>query len=221
MDDIRFTAGLLSMQDAARFLGIHRQTFHRWARGDERSAPLLHVVDPERPRDARITFIALAEAWVLWALRDAGVRLHRIRPALARLQHEFGREYVLVAPELATDGIDVLWDFARTEEGAGLIEGRTGQHVIREIVADYLTYIGWSTDGYPEILTLRHCEPSKVTVHPRQAFGQPIFAGSRTRVADVAGMLKAGEEPGIVAQELGVSVEDVRTAARVVLGHAA
>jgi hypothetical protein len=34
-------------------------------------------------------------------------------------------------------------------------------------------------------------------------------------------MLKAGEDPGVVADELGVSVEDVRTAARVVLGRAA
>jgi mitochondrial fission protein ELM1 len=36
-----------------------------------------------------------------------------IRPALTRLQKEFGREYVLVAPELATDGIDVLFSTSR------------------------------------------------------------------------------------------------------------
>lgn len=221
MEDPRFTSGLLSMYDAARYLGIPRQTFHRWARGYDHGAPLLHVLRPERPREARVTLIAMAEAWVLFALRDAGVRPQRIRPALLRLQKEFGQEYVLVASELATDGIDVLWDFARTKEGAGLIEGRTGQHVIREIVADYIKYIAWAGDGYPEYLTLRHCEPSKVVVDPRRAFGQPIFESSRTRVADVAGMLKAGEKAGIVGEELGVSIGDVRTAARVLLGHAA
>ena len=221
MDDIRFTAGLLGMYDAARYLGIPRQTFHRWARGYEKGSPLLHVLDPERPREARVTLIAMAEAWVLTALRSAGVRPQRIRPALARLRQEFGQEYVLVAPELATDGIDVLWDFAKTEEGTGLIEGRTGQWVIREIVEDYLQYIVRGRDGFPEFLTLRHCEPSKVVLDPHRAFGQPIFEGSRTRVADVAGMLRAGEEPAVVAEELGVSVEDVRTAARVVLGRAA
>lgn len=221
MEDIRFNSGLLGMSDAARFLGIPGQTFHRWARGYERGAPLLHVLNPERPREARVTLIAMAEAWVLAALRDAGVRPQRIRPALSRLQKQFGREYALVAPELATDGIDVLWDFARTEEGAGLIEGRTGQLIIREIVQDYLQYVARAEDGYPEYLTLRHCEPSKVVLDPRRVFGQPFFEGSRTRVADVAGMLKAGEDPGVVATELGVSVEDVRTAARVVLGRAA
>jgi uncharacterized protein (DUF433 family) len=60
-----------------------------------------------------------------------------------------------------------------------------------------------------------------VVIDPERAFGQPIFAGSRVRMADVAGMLKAGEKAAVVAEELGISVEDVRTAARVVLGRAA
>lgn len=145
----------------------------------------------------------------------------RIRPALTRLQREFGREYVLAAPELATDGIDVLWDFSRTDEGQGLMAGHTGQLVMREIVEDYLRYVIRADDGYPRALQLRHCEPSKVIMDPYRAFGQPIFEGSRARVADVAGMLSAGENPQVVADEHGVSIDDVRTAARVLLGHAA
>ncbi len=138
-DDIRFSVGLLDFADASRFLGIPRQTLGRWALGDSASDPLLHAVNPHGSALARASLITLSEAWVLAALRDAGVRTQRIRPALDRLAREFGREYVLVAPELATDGVDVLWDFSRTREGEGLISGRTGQHVMREIVADYMT----------------------------------------------------------------------------------
>jgi len=220
VDDPRFAMGLLNLRDAARYLGVPNQTFHRWARGYEAGQPLLHVLEA-RSRAATVTFVALAEAYVLQALREAGVRLRRIRPALERLQAEFGREYVLIAPELATDGIDVLWDFARTEDGAGLIEGGTGQFVMREIVRDYLSYIRWGADRYPEEITLRHCEPSKVIVDARHLFGQPRFAGTRVRVADVAAMLRAGEVPEVVADEFGISIEDVRTAARVLLGRAA
>lgn len=220
MNDPRFTTGLLDVSDAARFLGLPRPTLRRWAYGYDRGGPLLHVADGTPPGQAQVTFIAMAEAHVLQALRLAGVRLARIRPALNRLAEQFGREYVLVAPNLATDGIDVLWDFSRTEEGHGLMEGRTGQMVMREIVEDYLRYVTWADDGYPRMLELRHCQPSKVVVDPYRAFGQPFFAGSRTRVRDVSNMLNAGEDPQVVADELGVSLEDVRTAARVLLGHA-
>ena len=218
MDDVRTAMGLLNISDAARYLGIPAQTFRRWAVGYDRGGPLLHLL-PAEERHARVTFIALSEAWVLEALRKAGVRPQKIRPALRQLQKEFGREYVLVAPELATDGIDVLWDFSRSSAGEGLIEGRTGQRVMRAVVEDYLQYITRAEDGYPSMLELRTFLPSKVVVDPKRAFGQPFYEGARTRVGDVAAMLKAEEEPEVIADELGVAIQDVWAAARVVLGR--
>ena len=52
---------------------------------------------------------------------------------------------------------------------------------------------------------------------------QSLSASSSRRwgTMDVANMLNAGEEPQVIADELGVSLDDVRTAARVLLGHAA
>ncbi|HEY3753879.1 MAG TPA: DUF433 domain-containing protein [Pseudonocardiaceae bacterium] len=220
-DDVRFSRALLSMADAARDLGIARQTFHRWARGYERGGPLLHVDFAEHQRQASVTFIALAEAWVLEGLRQAGVRPQRIRPALVELQRQFGREYVLASRELATDGISVLWDFSRTKAGEGLIEGDTGQGVLREIVADYLQYVSWGSDEYPTLLELRTFEPAKVVIDPFRSSGQPVVAGTGAKVANIAAMLKAGENPGVVAEEHGVGIEAVRAAARVLLGRAA
>lgn len=218
--DVRFSRPLMTMSDAGRHLGIPQQTFHRWAKGYEHGGPLLHVIDAESVRRASVPFIALAEAWVLEGLRKAGVRPRRIRPALAKLQREFGREYVLVSPALATDGIDVLWDFSKTEAGADLIEGGTGQAVIREIVQDYLGYVGFAADDYPDHLDLKPFEPTKVVIDPYRSSGQPIFPGSGARVANVAAMLKAGESPDIVAEEHGIGIDAVRSAARVLLGRA-
>ncbi|HEX2132059.1 MAG TPA: DUF433 domain-containing protein [Actinophytocola sp.] len=220
-DDVRFRRPLMTMADAGRHLGIPRQTFHRWARGYERGGPLLHVPEPENARRANVPFVALAEAWVLEGLRRAGVRPSQIRPALVRLQEEFGREYVLVSPALATDGISVLWDFSRTDAGAGLIEGRTGQAVIREIVQEYVEYVGFGADNYPNRLRLKPFEPAKVIIDPYRSSGQPVFEGAGTKVANVAAMLKAGEDPAVVAEEHGVGADAVRAAARVLLGRAA
>jgi uncharacterized protein (DUF433 family) len=218
--DARFTEGLLNLTQAGRYLRVPQQTFHRWARGYQRGEPLLHVLEHGQAV-LPVTLIALAEGHVLEALRDAGVRPQKIRPALNALQREFGRDYVLVAPELATDGIDVLWDFSKSEAGSGLIAGDTGQHVMREIVQDYMTFIAFDADGYPAELELRHWLPSKVVVDMRRSFGQPSFAGTGTRVADVAGMIKAGEDAEAVADEFGLDINDVRTATRILLGRAA
>jgi uncharacterized protein (DUF433 family) len=218
--DRRFTEGILNMADAARFLALKRQTFHRWAKGYERGEPLIHCVAAP-PRVANISFIALVEAYVLEALRDAGVQIRRIRPALEALQREFGREYVLTAPNLATDGIDVLWDFSKSEEGAGLIEARSGQNVMREIVEDYIQYISWDKSAIPFQLELRQWSPAKVVVDLHHSFGQPRFGVAGPRVADVAAMLKAGEPGEVVADEFGISRDEVRTAARILLGSAA
>ena len=221
VDDVRFTRPLMTMADAGRHLGIPRQTFHRWARGYEGGGPLLHVTDTESFRTASVPFVALAEAWVLEGLRQAGVQPGRIRPALTKLQQEFGREYVLVSPALGTDGISVLWDFSKTSAGAGLIEGSTGQTVIREIVQDHLRYVGFGTDGYPDRLELKPFEPTKVVINPYRSSGQPVFAGTGTKVANVAAMLKRGEDPDVVAEEHGIGIDAVRSTARVLLGHAA
>lgn len=221
MEDVRFTRPLLTLAEAGRHLGVPRRAFHGWARGYEYGGRLLHVVKPDNGRRAVVPFVALAEAWVLLGLRNAGVRPQRIRPALLKLQEEFGHEYVLISPALATDGISVLWDFSRTDAGAGLIEGRTGQAVIREIVRDYLTYVGFGVDNLPNRLTLKPFEPTKVLIDPYRSSGQPVFEGSATLVANVAAMLKAGEDPAVVAEEHGVGIEAVRATARVLLGSAA
>jgi uncharacterized protein (DUF433 family) len=92
---------------------------------------------------------------------------------------------------------------------------------MREIVQDYLRYLTRGEQGITTRLQLRHCEPSNVVVDPWSGFGQPKFAGSGARVADVAAMLKAGEDADGVAEEFGISIDDVRTAARVLLGRAA
>jgi uncharacterized protein (DUF433 family) len=63
--------------------------------------------------------------------------------------------------------------------------------------------------------------PSEVVVSPRRMFGQPVFVNSGARMADLANMIKAGEDAETVAAEHGVTVDDVRAATRVLLGRAA
>jgi uncharacterized protein (DUF433 family) len=74
---------------------------------------------------------------------------------------------------------------------------------------------------FPELLRLKPFEPAKVIVDPYRSSGQPVFEGTGTKVANVAAMLRAGEDPAVVAEEHGVGTDAVRAAARVLLGRAA
>jgi uncharacterized protein (DUF433 family) len=81
--------------------------------------------------------------------------------------------------------------------------------------------VGFSTDDYPDRLELKPFEPTKVVINPYRSSGQPVFAGTGTKVANVAAILKAGEDPDVVAEEHGIGIDAVRSAARVLLGRAA
>lgn len=217
--DRRFAVGLLTLGDAARCLGLPVETLRRWAEPDEDGWSLVHVL-PGDGSGVRVPFVALAEALVLAALRRAGLRVAKARPALVALQQQFGRDHVLAARELATDGIDLLWDFSRSHADPAdpLMVAGTNQTVFREIVAGYLRYLTWADDGYPRMIRLPVFEPSNVVVDPDRAFGQPILAHSRVRVADLAAMVNAGEDPHDVATEYEVTDGDVWAATRVLLG---
>ena len=97
----------------------------------------------------------------------------------------------------------------------------TNQIVFREIVAGYLRYFTWADDGYPRMIRLPAFEPTDVVVDPDRAFGQPILAHSRVRVADLAAMVNAGEDPHDVATEYEVTDDEVWAATRILLGKAA
>lgn len=129
--DPRLVQGLLSLSQASRYLRLARQTFHRWARGYERGRPLLHVRDPHDD-GLPVTFTSLTEAHVMDGLREAGVQPRKIRPALDELGRQFGHDYVLIAPELATDGVELLWDFSRSDAGSGLIVGDRSTRLSRD-----------------------------------------------------------------------------------------
>jgi hypothetical protein len=48
IDDVRLSAGLYDIREAARLIDLPEQTFRRWARVYEHGAPLLHMRDRDR-----------------------------------------------------------------------------------------------------------------------------------------------------------------------------
>ena len=175
-----------------------------------------------------IPFIGLAEGLVLTAMRSSGVPLQRIRPALQRLQDEFGLAYALASRRLYTDGAEVLFDYAETgsdqvaaRAASELVVVRNGQRVFNELVQAYLHRLEVSSDGYARLIHLPAYEVANVVADSAQGFGQPIFANGGARVEDALALFRAGERLDVVAEEYGVPRDELEDAVRIATRRAA
>ena len=233
----RFGTLRYGIGEAAGNLAIPPSTLTTWAYGYERrrsgarnasAEPIVTAVRPERAGDPAMPFIGLAEAYALAAFRHAGVPMQRIRPAIDALARELGLEYALASRRLYTDGAEVLYDYARhagdTPEGESareLVVVRNNQRVFTEVVDLYLQRIEFAADGYAQLIRLPQYRVSEVTVDPDHEFGRPRFAHGGSAVDNVIDLFRAGEPVDAVAEEFGLSRDEVEDAIRVATRAAA
>lgn len=78
-DDPRVSVPLFTLRESAAYLHTSVSTLHAWAHPKD-GAPLVTVF-PRAGRRATVPFVGFAEAFVLGALRGAGVPMQRIRAA--------------------------------------------------------------------------------------------------------------------------------------------
>lgn len=218
------------MAEAARHLDVPASTLRNWARGYEWSShgrtvhgdPILTTVEVAHRSGASIPFVGLAEGLVLAAIRQSGVPLQRIRPALNRLDEEFGIQHALASKKLYTDGAEVLLDIssdlddpADKQALGDLVVVRNGQRVFNAVVKSYLQRIKYDSEGYVHLIRLPAYTVAEVIVDPNRGFGQPIFARGGARLEDTLSLFRAGESLGEVANEFGVPLPELEDAVRI------
>lgn len=226
--ELRFDVPLYTLAEASRYLVVPRATLATWADGYERrpantpavqGQPIITALPHPTGSHARLPFVGIAEAYVLNAFRRAGVPMQRIRPSLDWLIKNVG-PHALASQDLCTGGAEVLWRFAeRSGEGSpddlvvrGLIVPRSGQYVFKEIVEHYLQQISFADDNLASMIRLPQYGDANVVLDPRRGYGQPVFDGSGVRVADVLGPLRAGATFQAVADDYGVTPDQLRDA---------
>lgn len=219
-DDPRRRVPLFTLRESATYLHTPVSTLHAWAHPTD-GEPLVTVF-PRAGRQATVPFVGFAEAFVLGALRKAGVPMQRIRPAVARLSEEIGLNHALASQRVYTDGAEVIFDYAAHSDDAALLTVvRTGQQHLAEVIRDYLKRITYGDDGWAERLQLPAYARAEVTIDPRQAFGQPLVVHGGARVEDLVDRFQAGDGFAEIASDFGVPAEEVEDVIRVALRLAA
>lgn len=234
-----FDTLLYGIGEAAGYLSIPPTTLRNWVYGSAQhqqgdsagggtTSPVITAIRPERRHEPSMPFIGLAEAYVLAAFRKAKVPMQRIRPAIGVLAKEIGLQHALASKNLYTDGAEVLYDYARgvgdTPEGESAMElvvVRNNQRVFTEVVALYLQRVDFGPDGYARLIRLPQYKVAEITVDPDHAFGRPRFAHGGAGVEDVIDLFRAGEPVDSVAEEFGLSRDEVEDAIRVATQPAA
>lgn len=220
--DPAFTAPLYTLTETARIIGVPPRTVQHWARGysfkgiDGREIWSNALVTTTRAGSGPVVpFVGLGEAYVLAAFREAGVPMQRIRPALLRLEEEFGLPQALSSQRLMTDGAEVLWRYRDVDADGEVIESlvvvRNRQAVFSEVVEKYLKTITYRDDRIA-LIRLPRYKP-EVVVDPHRNFGVPTLASRGIRVDDILNRLSAGEPASQVADDYRIPTSDVRALA--------
>ena len=220
MRDQRFDRRLYTVTGAARYVGMPPSTLGTWATGYERrppgrpvvkQGPVITSLGTVDASQRTIPFIGLVEATVVQAFRQTGLPLQRIRRALEVLVAQGELEHAVASKKLFSDGANVLYDYAASENDLQLrllTVVSSGQRVFHEVIQQYLTRITFG-DNWATELILPVTERPLLRVVPEVAGGDPVFMTGGAPLSAVRSRIAGGEPLESVAADYDVPIDDI------------
>jgi uncharacterized protein (DUF433 family) len=205
---------MYGLSEAALYLRIPVSTLDYWAFGRGRTPGLITAAS-RRPRS--LSFMNLLECHMLAAMRKIyNLRIPKIRRALTRLSSMDDYKHPLIEKPLFTDQHDIL---VREMDSILNISRRNnfGQYEIPQIVGVFLERIEYDKDTYrfyPFVRERSVNEPKLIVINPKVGFGKPVIAGTGISTAVIASRFNARDSIPDLAQEYGLSTEQIEEAIR-------
>jgi uncharacterized protein (DUF433 family) len=206
---------IYSYADVDRLVGLHGGTARRWLEGYTRVGRFYDpVLRPEPTGSDAVTWGEMVEARMLAEFRAQNVTVQRMRPAIVKLRHEFGRYPLAHArPFLDVDGrelVRVVQEQVGLERQLQLVIVRDGQLLLTPAAERFRSAVEY--DG-PVAAALRpELRTPDVVMDPRRAFGQPAVRNVRTE--SLAEDYRAGSSREELADLYDLSLEQVDEAIR-------
>jgi|GEM_PF-590500 len=187
--------------EVARYTRISSSTISRW-----RQVAVMHHVKPREP----LSYLELIEIAVVAAARKAGMKLADVVRAHSYLSREFGEDYPFATIRLKTDGIDMLKEYGRSNEGVKhlLVANMNGQLAWQDFLAQRFHEF-----EYEQGIASRWHIAGKnrpVVIDPRIRFGAPHIKGIPTWL--IQERVINGEDIDYIASDFNLNKEDVDAA---------
>jgi uncharacterized protein (DUF433 family) len=208
------TYGLL---EAAQYLGVPASTLRVWSMGQgyptrkgPRHAGALFPIAGKKP--PTLSFWNLVELYVLASMRrQHGVSLQSVRRALRYVEQELSVARPLITQAFLTDGKDLfLQRYAKLVNVSAA--GQLSIHMADSLARIEADPKGMAMRLYP--WHLRPSEPKVVEIDPRRAFGRLVLTGTGIPTVSIAERFRAGESTGSLAQDYGLTQDQVEAAIR-------
>lgn len=208
---------LYSLAEVSYFLGIPKQTLHRWTKSGQnrRGETIEPLINPADSHAALFSFYNLSEAHVL----SVTIRFHRLKPQRVRnAMKELGTlalsnpRHPLLSREFYTDGRDL---FVKTLEGRirqTINVSRFGQLGLREVLDSYLERIERDAGFNPtKIFPIR--QPGKVvSIMPTVSSGRPVIDSTGIPVASIWNRRRAGDSIEAIADDYEIPESEIEGA---------
>lgn len=188
--------------EAARYARTSQATARRWLegyeyetrRGRRRSAPV-----GQHPAGQRyLTFDDLVEVAAIAAAKNAGVKLPRIKAAIAYAEQLFKVDRPLLLERFLTDGRDLYLREVRTEGTLHINASQAGQTAF-PYIAEVLRHLDYE-EGRP-VRWWPFGKERPIVLDPLVSFGQPIVYPAGIRTETIVDRFEAGDSIDVIGDE--------------------
>jgi uncharacterized protein (DUF433 family) len=208
-----------TLAEAARYLKLPPATLRSWVVGRpyptktgdvSRFNPLIR---PARKVPPTLSFYNLIEAHVLRSLRaEHGVAVRELRRAINFAEKTMNVDRLLLRNDLQTHAGQVFLE----EYGKLINLNASGQLAMRKMLEEHLKRVEWDEWQFPVRLypfVSAEAPVSKpIAIDPNIAFGRPVVLKAGVSTGVIAERIDANEQPQEVADDYGLTVEEVEQA---------
>ena len=219
-----FDAPSYKAAEASYLLKLNSSTVRAWCFGTTyrnsagKSKTFAPVIAPADGFLRLLSFSNLCELHVLGSItRSYNIPLQRVRPALEYVCEKMGVTRPLLASNFRTNGLDLFLE----EAGQLVSVSGGGQTAMRGDFERSLDRIERASKGNPVRLfpfsrppALPIPQPTAIVIDPRVAFGRPIVRTAGVRTEVIYDRFGAGDSPAEMAEDYGVSQEEILEALR-------
>lgn len=195
------------LKAAAAYAGVTPQTVRNWQADASEGAALAY-----REAGASLSYLQLQELAIVSAMRKLGVKLKTIRAARDYLGSIMEAEFPFADERVKSDGQDVLVSLpdeflVSPAEKRLLVANKGGQYAWSAIIGERFDQFEYEKGV---ALKWHLSDDDRVVIDPRVSFGAPAVRGVPTWA--LRGREIAGELPEEIAEDFGLSIDDVKAA---------